>query len=380
MRTMLAHSDRRKVVNPLRERLGTILGNRASRSPRLRLWPSGDVSLWFADDHEIAEKSWGLPERGSPEVPERRAEIPPDSNLVDGLEVSQGICDDFGNAPKQRGLSGLTSYGARMVRSGVALLEQEFGGGKLTFCTITVPSLATEEAIALWRGWPEFLRQLIQFLGRELRTAKQSASVVCVTEIQEKRGREKGEPYLHLHLVWGNRHVGRGRFAVSVDRLRSWVHSKFEKVVGRALSLPRIETSLVKKSAGAYIAKYCSKGPEAIVQFVETFGAGCVPRTWWNLSKCLRDSVKASIVVSRAGGEFLCGVLPMVRNEGRISGDGVTLIPIWLGRPKESPVLGYCGRVWGQFEADLRELCHAAANRQKGGRIMAINRHYKSGV
>ena len=183
---------------------------------------------------------------------------------------------------------------------------------------------------------------------------------MSVTEIQTERGKKRGEPYLHLHLVWGNRRVGRGRFAVNVDRLRAWVHSFFERVVGRDIRVPRIETELVRKDARAYIAKYCSKGPEAISMFTEVFGEGCVPSTWWNLSGNLRKAVKAAIVVSRAGGEFINDVIPLVRAEGRISGDGITLSAIWLGEPKESPVLGYAGRVWGQFERDLREVCAAS--------------------
>ena len=374
----LAHSDRRKVVNPIRENLGTIQDNKPSVSPVVKLWPSGDVSLWYPSEYEIADRSWqpakGLCEDSVGGLPEVALRVVEPSAPLTSSEVSKSH-SEAPAPPNARGMNGLTSYGRKMVGSGVALLEDRYGSRNLTFCTVTIPPLPVQEARLVFSQWSELVREMLQYLGRQLSRAGQAPSVVSVSEVQTSRGLEHGQPYLHLHLVWGNRRLGAGHWPVDVVSLRGWVSAWLGRKTGLSNLSPRIETALVKKSARAYLAKYLSKGSEAIALLVSELGEDCVPSTWWNMTANLRAAVKASVIRSGAGGRYLNDVIPLIRGPEGIRGDGVSLGPIYLGEPGQSPVLGYSGRVWGRFEADLREVCLAGAGGLQPGlklRLSAI--------
>jgi hypothetical protein len=70
-----------------------------------------------------------------------------------------------------------------------------------------------------------------------------------------------------------------------------------------------VDTQPVKVSAAAYLSKYMSKGGECLEQFVEENGWDACPGQWWNLTKRLRDAVKAEVVKGQAVGEWLNSVM-----------------------------------------------------------------------
>ena len=194
--------------------------------------------------------------------------------------------------PEKYGKLGITGYGRKMVKSAATLI-QKMPGRRTTFATVTMPTLPKQLRRELALEWPEFLRQLLQWLTRQLRKSGLPGLVCSVTEIQPGRLADYEEAYLHLHLVWPN-HGGRyGNWAVDCDALRTWVAEFLQR---RGLwateAWVNVDTQEVRKTAAGYLSKYMSKGVAEIEEFAKDCGWDAVPGQWWNLTKPARDLVK----------------------------------------------------------------------------------------
>lgn len=196
----------------------------------------------------------------------------------------------------QYGLKGMTGYGKKMVRSAATLIERWASRRRTTFCTISMPDLPQEKRVRLAELWPEYLRQLIQFLVRRLERQGLPSAVCSVTEVQPKRLADGGRAYLHLHLVWPNRRARYGNWAVSALAVRAWSECFLER---NGLfpdgAWVRCNVQPVKKSAVGYLSKYMSKGLNDIAAMAQDLGWGAIPKQWWNMSKAARDMVKSEL-------------------------------------------------------------------------------------
>lgn len=209
------------------------------------------------------------------------------------------------NRPEKYGKLGMTGYGKKMVRSACALLERRYRG-RLTFATVTMPTLPPEMRKALAECWPELVRQALQWLSRRLQRQRLPKAVCSVSEVQPARLQAGNGGYLHLHMVWPNRRVGKGHWSVDVMEFRAWLESFLIK---RGLwcegAWVNVDTQPVTKSAAAYLSKYMSKGGDTLEAFAAENGWQAVPGQWWNLTKEMRDAVKREIVKGQAVGEWL---------------------------------------------------------------------------
>lgn len=211
--------------------------------------------------------------------------LPLDLTVPANSHKGASRCEKYGKA-------GITSYGRKMVKSAATLI-QKMPGKRTTFATITMPSLPPQLRRGLALAWPEFLRQLLQWLTRQLRKSGLPGLVCSVTEVQPGRLADYSEAYLHLHLVWPN-HGGRyGNWAVSVDALRTWCAEFLQKRgLWVADAWVNVDTQEVRKTAAGYLSKYMSKGVSEIEAFAKDCGWDAVPGQWWNLTKPARDLVK----------------------------------------------------------------------------------------
>lgn len=213
------------------------------------------------------------------------------------------------NRPESYGRQGMTGYGKKMVRSACCLLERACRG-RLTFCTVTMPSLPPARRTELAECWPELVRQSLQWLSRRLESQGLPAAVCSVTEIQPERLQAGNGGYLHLHIVWPNQRVGKGNWAIDVDDFRAF----YERFLCKRGLLPdtewvNVDVKRVTKSAAAYLSKYMSKGGETLERFVEENGWSACPGQWWNLTKPMRDAVKREVVKGSEVGEWLLSMV-----------------------------------------------------------------------
>jgi len=206
----------------------------------------------------------------------------------------------------QYGLKGITGYGKKMVRSAATLIERWATRRRTTFCTISMPDLPQAQRVRLAEIWPEYLRQLIQFLARRLERQGLPPAICSVSEVQPKRLADGGSAYLHLHLIWPNHRAKCGSWAVSALEVRAWS----EAFLKRNEIFPdgawvRCNVQPVQKTASGYLSKYMSKGGSDVAAMAQDLGWEAIPRQWWNMSKVARDMVKGELRHGDAVGRLI---------------------------------------------------------------------------
>lgn len=365
--------------------------SRYAYSPSGKLWPSGDFSYgWIRHDRKGSGR------------PDLRSEVQRiddgDYQLSDGWEYHgrghvtfdpnyegrQRWCDaeawvpasegrkaepldltyasnshSAAKRPEKYGRNGITSYGRKMVKSGAAILEK-MPGKRLTFATVTMPSLPQTLRAELAKAWPEFVRQLLQTLCRWLKRVGLPALVVSCSEIQPGRLEKYSEAYLHLHLVWPNHWAKAGNWAIDVDDLRSWVSDFLQR---RGLwcegAWVNVDTQQVKKSAAGYLAKYMSKGVAEIEAMAADCGWNAIPSQWWNMTGPLRSLVKKYTRSGGSVGRVLDMVVTYVFHTGDMEGIEA-LSECTMELDGRTVGVGWRGRVTQALRKDLIKLVDAA--------------------
>jgi hypothetical protein len=303
--------------------------------PTGTIWPSGDFSVgsrkvagddrtnydimgdWESAGALDAPETWGIGRYGIP--------VPPDESWFHGWE-DDGLgrfldaerpldltdapnSHTPANRPESYGRQGMTGYGKKMIRSACALLERSYTG-RLTFCTVTMPTLPLELRILLAEAWPALVREGLQWLSRQLERQGLPRAICSVSEIQPKRLQAGNGGYLHLHLVWPNKRGRKAPWAIDVTAFRSWIEGFLCR---RGLmvegSWVNVDTKLVRVSAAAYLSKYMSKGGDCLAAFVEENGWSAVPAQWWNMTKPMRDAVKRETVSGDDVGAYLDAIV-----------------------------------------------------------------------
>lgn len=355
--------------------------NQASYIPTGRIWPSGDFSLGYRkveadsrvdyrrEPNRVAPEPlprnwvigpWGIPMQAYPGPwvgltveewcefqwlknwhPPLAVECPQGATGPLDLTTPANSHSEAGGVTP-RGRQGITSYGRKMVKSAATLI-QKMPGKRVTFATITMPPLPQQLRAELAREWPEFVRQLIQWLSRRLKLAALPALICSVSEVQPRRLQALNEGYLHLHLCWPNHYAKSGNWAVCVGLLKTWCSEFLQK---RGLwtsdSWVNVDTKQVKKTAAGYLAKYMSKGVAEIEAFAADCGWDAVPKQWWNLSKPARDLVKKYTCVGDATGALLEAVVNHALDEQELKIFHV-LQPAILAYDGKERIVGWFG-------------------------------------
>ena len=260
------------------------------------------------------------------------------------------------NRPESYGRQGMTGFGKKMTRSACTILERRYKG-RLTFATVTMPTLPPEGRKALAECWSELVRQALQWLSRRLEAQGLPRAIVSVTEIQPKRLLAGNGGYLHLHMVWPNKQARPGHWAVDVLDFRAWVERFLTRnglmVEGAWVN---VNTQRVTKSAAAYLSKYMSKGGDVLEDFVAENGWTACPGQWWNLTKPVRDAVKAELVTGDDIGRVLNSLVEYAFNCDDFDA-------FWSLRHVDMEYegryinVGWCGIVKSEVQKDLLTMC-----------------------
>lgn len=257
-------------------------------TPSGRLWPNGEFSQGFRklpgdeplDMRSLAD-SWGPEEGGGGDTPP-----------IDLVSLVNS------HTPKaQRGELGITTYGRRMLRNGVHILSESYPNHPQTLGTLTVPALQREERMELGGNWSEVVRQTIQWLTRQLGRKGLPQMVLSCSEIQPSRLETDKGAYLHLHLIWVNPPKRSEGWGIDAGALRSFWDSLLARMTGNStLPSANIDLRYVRGNVERELSKYLSKGSTVLRGAAEDLGVENMPRTWWNMSKPLRDAIKSAII------------------------------------------------------------------------------------
>ena len=206
---------------------------------------------------------------------------------------------------KRYGLKGITANGKRMVRSGSALLERRYGKERLGFFTATLPSnkhgLDEVDLLHLAKNWNLVVKRFFQEVVRELQRQDAPTEIITVTEIQEKRWRDKGEVAPHLHWVMVAKSSGRrwhwylstGWLSTTWNRILANILGREEGSLGSSGS---VDGKRIRKSATRYISKYMSKGGKLLEEIKEKSSPETLPSQWWAAYGGLRVLIKKNII------------------------------------------------------------------------------------
>ena len=193
-----------------------------------------------------------------------------------------------------------------MVKSVGALIDSRLPSHRVTFATVTMPTLPPELRRQLALAWPELVTQLLRWISRRLERKGLPKVVVSATEVQPGRLSELGEAYLHLHLLWVNKPAIAGQWSVNVLHLRAWVADfLIRRGVWAADAHVNVDVRSVKGDKACYLAKYLSKGGDIIAEAAADIGWDALPSQWWNVTKTARDWVKSELIHGKAVGFLL---------------------------------------------------------------------------
>jgi len=215
-----------------------------------------------------------------------------------------------------KGRLGITTYGAKLVRSACYSLQKNYGRRRLGMTTGTLPS--NPEYLCLWvERWAEITRKFLQEFKRELARVGAPTEIIGVTEIQTKRSDEVEFCIPHFHFVYvcwdGQKYMTYDTDKGKKRKPEHYIsHSKAKEIWDRVLAneialvleIPaetvdvsgRIELKTVRKSAEGYLGKYMSKGAKDVKKYLDADRIRTdIPSHWWHCTKELRDIVKGLV-------------------------------------------------------------------------------------
>jgi len=236
--------------------------------------------------------------------------------LVGRIDLS--IVSIFQKKPK--GSSGITSKGKRILRNAAYLVEKDHGKHCLSFATLTLPRLSPEGFKRVGSNWGRVVEGISSAIRRRLRESGLPTHVFGCTEVQEKRERRYGGIPLHLHLVFVGRHRS-GGWVVSPKQLRKSWRDAVNNVLDGLSEDPDFRSTenitRVRKSCGAYLAKYMSKGVSSIAALRKAWGDVALPSQWHTCTRELRQRIDREKLVPEA---YVCEMLvhAVVTKDGEI--------------------------------------------------------------
>lgn len=114
-----------------------------------------------------------------------------------------------------------------------------------------------------------------------------------------------------------------------------------------------VDTKPVEGTVAAYMAKYMSKGKQQIAEAVEDWGDDNCPRTWWNMSKPMRDAVKERLLSGPKVGARLEETLELAFQYGTDECYAF-LAPIMIEWGDEKRLMGWRGRFLPELDSVVR--------------------------
>ena len=109
----------------------------------------------------------------------------------------------------------------------------------------------------------------------------------------------------------------------------------------------------VEGRVAAYLAKYMSKGKQAVAEAMEDWGVDNCPRTWWNMTKAAREMVNAATLRGPQVGKALEDCV-MLACEGDPAETFAYLAPIVMEINGDLRQLGWVGRFMPEVLPVLR--------------------------
>lgn len=286
-----------------------------------KIYPSGRFSLAWSGSKPKKPKDlernygcesavWNLSQKDEfPRIASPRSEVACLSELP---RIGTEVLPDLGSSDSaisrkraKRGSRGITPRQSDLVRWGLKSLEVREGKDKLSFLTLTIPSVSDEYLELIQRGWSEIVRRVVEEIKRLLLRRGIETPIIGCTEIQEKRSNAESRVIPHLHLVFVGRSSKRSNWAVKPTEFRQIFRRVVESICGVSdysyVSCENVQR--VKLSAYRYLSKYLSKGSRSSLSSrpdIKWF-----PHSWVVVSRSIRSSYVRLTISGRDVAEYL---------------------------------------------------------------------------
>lgn len=282
-------------------------------SPYLRgtLYPNGELSIGFN------------PQRSKPRKPIKpyTAALPDWANGSERKywEIRRGVeraiaresqSDSIGlstplisHKRSKKGSKGINSKEKIRARNYAHLLSESAPTRTLSFLTLTIPAVNDQESALINSQWSNIVRTFLQWLKRQLQATGLTGDYVSVTEIQEQRFLATGQLPLHLHTLFQGRKTPFTQWVLNPVDIRNHWLKLLSNAVGRKLESTSSENlQMVKGNAGAYLAKYLTKGSKVIQEVKKQGLEAQLPTAWINTTDNLKKRLKkeTKVITDRA--------------------------------------------------------------------------------
>ena len=271
----------------------------------MKLWPNGEISIYSRHKQKNARLT--------------RFSIRDRTLLLDTIVRVYGVVQsievarcmglsyprDFDKSAKTTrviGAKGITSLGKRRVRNACYMLTRSHGKSRLTFSTVTLPSMTPAQLSRVCKEWHKCVEFYRREMSRQLKRGGLSGELIGVTEVQGERYEKTGYPVLHAHFVFCGRSSG-GAWVINPKRHDYIWRKSIENVLpGTDIDFSKsCQLKSVKESAEAYLSKYMSKGAKEVKQMIEDGFAAWIPKQWWSCSRPTTRKMENSIVRTSHG-------------------------------------------------------------------------------
>lgn len=187
----------------------------------------------------------------------------------------------------------MTSRMGRNIRNASYILEQDYGKNRLSFLTLTLPALSQENLRKCHENWSKMVDQFFKWMASKIGRQNGRFLYTYCTEIQTKRLAQRGEYALHLHLLFVGRGCRKGSWYVTpMQCRRAWTRC-LKRVCNEHFETKALENlQRIRRSAGAYLSKYMSKGKSGYAADGLPEDAGTIPIHWGGMSREISREIR----------------------------------------------------------------------------------------
>lgn len=187
----------------------------------------------------------------------------------------------------------LSSRLARRIRNAGYILEQWYGKDNLSFLTLTLPALSTEDLAKCCENWGKMVDNFIHSMKKRLKRKGVEFHYVYCAEIQPNRLTTRGEYAPHLHMCFRGRSGKKKPWYVTPRQVRAAWTACISNVVGHREFDNRALENLqrVRKSCARYLAKYLSKGNCCLPESLAETAVGRLKTQWGGMARILSNAI-----------------------------------------------------------------------------------------
>ena len=213
-----------------------------------------------------------------------------------------------------RGLQGINNFQSNQIYEAVSFLERTVGKERFSLATITTPNLTGLQLRRLWSHHAGITSEIKRAIVRRLKKCPYVLSeVLIVTELQTKRFKRTGLPYLHLHVLFQGRGAGK-QWVISHSDIQAIADRAFKRHLKGQLSNPRafkagVDIESVQIGVAGYLSKKETKDKQTADNLIAAGFKDCIPSHWVCMTHGFRNISNLRTRLSGKASDFIYNLI-----------------------------------------------------------------------